>query len=406
MLLAPACGSLMDYPDKPLPEGGRLRRSSPRPTRSISGGRQDVHLHHPQGCALLGRRAGDRPRLRARASSASSIRRCRRFWPPRSRLTSSARKTCWPARTTTLSGVSRQGQDADSEADEAQSPNSCQLGRALCAVPPSLPADPEGAKAPLSSAGALLRRRSTSRASGSCWSGTASTGASVPTTSIGSSPTSADAGTAVDRVASGTFDYACRQCELAERAAELGAALRRQQVAVLRQAREPTCACSSSTRAGRSSRTTRSCGRRSTSPSTAGRSRARDGPLGGHAPPTSTCARHSPATGTSASTRSRAPTYARRASSPKATRGRQGRPLHKRRTPRRGPGADPPAEPEGDRARARDQAVPAATVASRSWRRRASLRHRPDRLVHSAAIPRCFNDLFDGRTIGQPGNQN
>ena len=38
--------------------------------------------------------------------------------------------------------------------------------------------------------GALLRRRSTSRASGSCWSGTASTRASVPTTSTGSSPTS------------------------------------------------------------------------------------------------------------------------------------------------------------------------------------------------------------------------
>ena len=97
-----------------------------------------------------------------------------------------------------------------------------------------------------------------------------------------------------------------------------GAALRRQQAAGFFVRQVPACACSTSTRAGRCSGTTRSFGRRSTSPSTAG-ARARGG-LPRRRPPTSTCCPGPPATRTSASTRSRGPTCGRHASSPRAER--------------------------------------------------------------------------------------
>ena len=63
-------------------------------------------------------------------------------------------------------------------------------GRArLCAVPPSLPADPRGREGATAERRALLRRRVHARARGSCSSATASTEARDRTTSTASSPT-------------------------------------------------------------------------------------------------------------------------------------------------------------------------------------------------------------------------
>ena len=84
-------------------------------------------------------------------------------------------------------------------------------------------------------------------------------------------------------------------------------------------------------------------------------------------PQTSTSRRPSPGIGTSASIRSRDPTCVRA----RARRGQdtewQGRPLHEKPSRRPSPGAGAPAEPEGDRPRGRDRAVPGPSCCSRSW---------------------------------------
>ena len=274
----------------------------------------------------------------------------------------------------------------------------------LCAVPPSLPADPEGAKAPLPSAGALLRRRSTSPASGSCSSATASTAASVPTTSTGSSPTSAPTRRRRRRPG-GERRLRRRARRIGDRrsAAELVAALRRQQVAVLRRARarpahvppqhEPAALQEQPEAAAGGQLRRRPQGARAR-----GRASAR------RRPPTSTCCPSRPATETSASTRSRAPTCARRAALAKGhTRGGKAvlytHDLHcvdvaqaqilQRNLKAIGLEVEIKQFPR--------------PLSSRSWRRPAS------RSTSAASgwfvdrdpgVPRL---LFDGRTIGQPG---
>ena len=57
----------MGYPDKPAPEGLRLRPELAEAEPVVSRDGQDVHLHHPQGRPFLGRQARDGPRLQARA---------------------------------------------------------------------------------------------------------------------------------------------------------------------------------------------------------------------------------------------------------------------------------------------------------------------------------------------------
>ena len=74
--------------------------------------------------------------------------------------------------------------------------------------------------------------------------------------------------------------------------------------------------------------------------------------------PISSCPRSSPATARRRSTRSKDPTYGRHASWRRANAERQGRPVHHREPGRPCAGADPRAEPEGDRPRARDRPFP------------------------------------------------
>ena len=84
----------------------------------ISGRGQGVHLHRPEGCALLGRLAGDRTRLRARhrahprSCDAGRLRGPRVRDCPRRRGRRSGRKDEDAQRR------QRQGESADSEADE------------------------------------------------------------------------------------------------------------------------------------------------------------------------------------------------------------------------------------------------------------------------------------------------
>ena len=246
---------------------------------------------------------------------------------------------------------------------------------------------PDPARRPGGGEGAARRARrpttspSTCPASGSCWSGTASTRAT--------------ASHHVDRfVADLDADPTGRRRRHREREVRLrrvhGLGHRRSARPSSRSATASTgrgssssspgtaCACSSSTRAGRSSRTTRSCGRRSTSPSTAGRSRASSASRvgSGHRPvPAARLARlprraHLPAQGPRPEEGT--------ASSPRATRGAARR-SSTRPTCRPGVarGQILKREPEGDRARGRDQAVPAPVHFAEAGDARRAVRHRP-----------------------------
>ena len=108
----------------------------------------------------------------------------------------------------------------------------------VCAVPPDLPADPEGAKAPLPEPGALLRRRvRPQRAAGAGAEPLLPGRACPPRRSVRRRPRGR-LQQATDQVATGTLDSVIHGIPPA-RAARAGAALRRQQVAVLRRAGEP-----------------------------------------------------------------------------------------------------------------------------------------------------------------------
>ena len=112
-LAAGSWGTRQAAPRRPPPRPGSCRGRADHLE-----GRQDLHLHHPQGRALLRRQAGDGPRLRARRSSASSTRRWSRsggrFRGHRRRAGSARRQGDDRSR-----GAHREGQDADPETDEA-----------------------------------------------------------------------------------------------------------------------------------------------------------------------------------------------------------------------------------------------------------------------------------------------
>ena len=122
----------------------------------------------------------------------------------------------------------RQGQNADAEADDATSPLSSRDDQSLCAVPPNLPVDREGAKAPLPSAAPyyvaeyvpgerLVLERNRFYKGSRC------------TTSTASSPTWPPIRPrSYDGIARGDIDAGeHRASDIAARAAEAGEALRR-----------------------------------------------------------------------------------------------------------------------------------------------------------------------------------
>ena len=143
-----ACGTLMGYPDKRIPEGLPFGPSSQRPSPS-SPGTEDVHLHHPQGRALLGRQARDGPRLRARARAhphaghgvPSAGLLGHRGGPE------DARRQGDDARRRR-----RQGQDADPAADQASARLPPPYEPFLCARVSDPARRPGGSQAPIASA--------------------------------------------------------------------------------------------------------------------------------------------------------------------------------------------------------------------------------------------------------------
>ena len=148
---SPACGTLMAYPDKPPPAGLAARAGARRSGAGRLQGRQDVHVHDPQGRALLRRQAGDGARVRARARanprSCDEIDQRRR---PRGDIVGGAGR-CSTARRRRPPASSPRGRTLTLRLTKpiADFPP---RRPASAPCPPTLPVDPEGAKAPLPSA--------------------------------------------------------------------------------------------------------------------------------------------------------------------------------------------------------------------------------------------------------------
>jgi ABC-type transport system substrate-binding protein len=148
-LLDPACGNLMGYPSKPPPEGGSLQPELAEADPVVS---RD------------GRTYTFRVRSDARFSDGSRVT-ARAFARAIERNLDPAMKSVFASdlaaalvggedvlagKATTPRGVSARGRVLTLKLTR-RDPNFLEQLENLCAVPPSLPADPEGARAPLSS---------------------------------------------------------------------------------------------------------------------------------------------------------------------------------------------------------------------------------------------------------------
>ena len=263
----------------------------------------------------------------------------------------------------------------------------------LCAVPPSLPADPEGAKAPLSSPapyyvaqyvpGERLVLATQPLLPGS---------ASAPCRPLRRRSRA--------RCRNDHRPHRERRVRFQLRSRSTGSAQASSASATASTGRSCSsgprtfCACSSSIRAGHSSRTTRSLRQAVNFAVDRKALLTRElGPLAGTSTDQLPVRRPSPDTGTSASTRSTAPTYARRARLPRATR-EPGKPfsIHCR------------AHADVAQAQVLQQNLKAIGLAveitqfprpcsSRSWRRREAIRHRSRRLELTHRILRGSPDL-------------
>jgi peptide/nickel transport system substrate-binding protein len=134
-LLAPACGSLMEYPSKPLPEGGRLRPELAEGDPVVS---------------RNGRTYTFTVRKDARFSTGSAVT-ARAFARAIERIRDPAMQSPLAADLEDIRGVIGNGRTLTLKLT-GRVPDFLSSLKRVCAVSPSLPADPEGAKAPLHSA--------------------------------------------------------------------------------------------------------------------------------------------------------------------------------------------------------------------------------------------------------------
>ncbi len=148
--LGPVCGSLMDYPSKPLPEGGRLRPELAEADPVVSrDGRTYTFTVRKDA------RFSDGSRVTARAF----VRAIERVLDPTMEGFGASETAAMlvggedtlAGKTKTPSGVSAKGRVLVLKLTR-RVPDFLVLIEQICAVPPNLPADPEGAKAPLPSA--------------------------------------------------------------------------------------------------------------------------------------------------------------------------------------------------------------------------------------------------------------
>jgi ABC-type transport system substrate-binding protein len=133
-LLAPACGSLMEYPSKLLPEGGRLRPELAETEPVVS---RD------------GRTYTFTVRKDARFSTGSAVT-ARAFARAIERIRDPALNSPLAADFKDLRGVVATGRTLTLKLTR-RVPDFLSSLKRVCAVPPALPADPEGASAPLAS---------------------------------------------------------------------------------------------------------------------------------------------------------------------------------------------------------------------------------------------------------------
>ena len=393
----------MDYPSKPLPGGcAAAGRSSPRPTRSISRRRQDVHVHDPQGRALLGRLAGDCTRLCARDRAPAR---------PSDEVLSAAEfadlvggEDVLAGKTKTPSGVSAQGRVLTLRLTRPDPRLPGRVGQPLRGSP-----EPAGRPRGCQSAAPERRRPTTSKEY-------------VPGERLvlernrfygGERPHHVDRFVADLTARCGTdHRRASRAASSTAACVSLGRLARA--AASLAQRYGVTTRAQFFVRAGERPAHVRAQHERAAVPEEP------EAPAGGQlrCRPQSDRARErglsrgtptdqylSPSTaglhGTSASTRSKAPTLSRASALAKGHTRAGKAVLYATPQPSgRRPGAGPPAQPEGDRDRGRDRGRFRGPCSSRSWRRRARLRHRLRWLVPLTGDPSWFTDIFDGRTIG------
>jgi peptide/nickel transport system substrate-binding protein len=148
--LGPACGSLMDYPSKPLPEGGRLRPELAEADPVVSRDGRTYTLTVRKDA-----RFSDGSRVTARAF----MRAIERVLDPAMKGFGAGDlaaalvggEDVLAGKTKTPSGVSARGRVLTLKLTR-RIPDFLGVVEQLCAVPPNLPADPEGAKPPLPSA--------------------------------------------------------------------------------------------------------------------------------------------------------------------------------------------------------------------------------------------------------------
>jgi peptide/nickel transport system substrate-binding protein len=135
-LLAPACGSLIEYPSKPLPEGGRLRPelAEADPVVSRDGKTYAVTI-----------------RKDARFSTGSAVT-ARAFASAIERIRDPAMQSPLAADLQDIRGVIANGRTLTLKLTR-RVPDFLSSLKRVCAVSPSLPPDPEGAVAPLASPG-------------------------------------------------------------------------------------------------------------------------------------------------------------------------------------------------------------------------------------------------------------
>lgn len=202
--LRPACGSLIAYPDKPLPEGRRLRPdlAEAEPVMSRDGRSFTFTI-----------------RRNARFSDGSPVT-ARAFARAIERSVDPAMHSSWELDSTHVKGVVARGRTLIVKLRK-RVPGFLAAMSGLCAVPPNLPADPEGAKAPLASpapyyVAEYVPNEQLVLEHNVFYRGSRPQHVSRFVVDVG-----ADEGSIIDQIASGTFDYGWPVQAWAERGAEL-----------------------------------------------------------------------------------------------------------------------------------------------------------------------------------------
>jgi peptide/nickel transport system substrate-binding protein len=148
-LLAPACGSLMDYPGKAFPEGGRLQPELAEADPVISGGGR-VYTFTVRKDARFSDGKPVTARAFARAIERILDPAMQGFGASELAAALVGGEDALAGRTKAPSGVSAKGRVLTLRLTR-RTPDFLFSVKRLCAVSPNLPADPEGASAPLSS---------------------------------------------------------------------------------------------------------------------------------------------------------------------------------------------------------------------------------------------------------------